>query len=155
MGDDGKQKRRGGKSRRRTKHRTIRFSGDENAPMGKLMEATRQSPGSSRLHDALPNISLPRHGQPAINHEKMVACLAAAAKFADAIEADRAELGKSASNLNQITRILNAGTDPSRNMDILESALEQHRAALAKAHETLDELKELHTMTMQVLGYEN
>jgi len=154
MSDYGNQKRRGGKSRQRTKPRTIRFSSDENAPIEKLMEATRQSP-DSRLHDALPNISLPRHRPPAINHEKMVACLAAAAKFADAIEADRAELGKSASNLNQITRMLNAGIDPARNTDILESALEQHRAALAKAHETLDDLKELHTMTMQVLGYEN
>ena len=84
----------------------------------------------------------------------MVACLAAAAKFADAIEADRAELGKSASNLNQIARMLNSGIDPACIMEILESVLEQHRTALAKAHETLDDLKELRTMAMQVLGYE-
>jgi hypothetical protein len=153
MSDDGKQKRRGGKSRQRTERPTIRFSGDENAPIEKLIEAPRQSPGA-RLRDALPNVSLPRHRQPAINHQKMVACLAAAAKFADAIEADRAELGKSASNLNQIARMLNAGIDPACIMDILESALEQHRTALAKAHETLDDLKGLRTMAMQALGYE-
>jgi hypothetical protein len=40
-------------------------------------------------------------------------------------------------------------------MNIVESALEQHRTALAKAHETLDDLRELCTMVMQVLGYEN
>ena len=143
MSDDGKQKRRGGETRQQTERRTMRFSGDENAPIEKLTEATRLSPGA-----------LPRHRQPAINDQKMVACLAAAAKFADAIEADRAELGKSASNLNQIARMLNSGIDPACIIEILESVLEQHRTALAKAHETLDDLKELRTMAMQVLGYE-
>ena len=39
MSHDGKQKRRGGKSRQRTKRRTIRFSDDENAAIEKLIEA--------------------------------------------------------------------------------------------------------------------
>jgi hypothetical protein len=67
----------------------------------------------------------------------MVACLATAPKFANATLTG-----------------LNSGS-PARIMNIIESALEQHRTALAKAHETLDDLKELCTMVMQVLGYEN
>ena len=50
MSDDGKQTRRGGKSRQRTKRRT-----------------------TALLRDALPNTPLPRRRQPTINHEKLEA----------------------------------------------------------------------------------
>ena len=47
MSDDGRQKRRGGKSRQRTKPRT-----------------------SALLRDALPNVPLPRHRQPTLKTKK-------------------------------------------------------------------------------------
>jgi hypothetical protein len=76
MSHDGKQKRRGSKNRQRTKRRTIRFSDDENAAIEKLIEATRSL--------QVPSSVMPRHPQPAISHETMVACLATTPKFANA-----------------------------------------------------------------------
>ncbi len=57
MSDDDKRKPKGGKSRQQTKRRI-----------------------TALLRDALPKNPLPRHQQPTINHEKMDAYLAAAAK---------------------------------------------------------------------------
>jgi len=121
MSYDGKQKRRGGKSRQRTKRRT--------------------SP-------------LPRHRQPTINHEKMEAYLAAAAKLADDINRDRADLRKSGLNIEEIVQLLNTGTDPASILNQIESAVEQFRADVAKANEALDDLKELKTIAKEALGIE-
>ena len=121
MSYDGKQKRRGGKSRQPTKRRT--------------------SP-------------LPRHRQPTINHEKMEAYLAAAAKHADDRKQDRAELRKSGANLEEIAQLLKSGTDPASIQHEIESAVEQFRADVAKANEALDDLKELKTIAKEALGIE-
>ena len=131
MSDDGKQKRRGGKSRHRAKRGT-----------------------NALLRDALPKVPLPRHRQPTINDEKMAAYLAAAAKFSDALNHDGAQLGRAGSNLDEIVRMLNAGTDPASIRNIIESALEQQRVALAKTNEILDDLKELKTMAKEILALE-
>ena len=126
MSDDGKQKRRGGKSRQRIKRRT-----------------------TALLRDALP---MPRHRQPTIDHEKLDAYLAAAAKFVDDIHHDRAGLRKSGANLEEIVHLLKAGTDPASIQHQIESAVEQYRAALAKANESFDDLRELKTIAKEALG---
>ena len=110
MSHDGGQKRRGGKSRQSTKRRR------------------------SALHrDALPNVPLPRHRQPAINDRKRASCLAAAAPFADALEHHRAELRKSRLNLDEIVHLLNAGTDPASIRNIIESAVKECRVIFVRA----------------------
>lgn len=129
MSYDDKQKRRGGKSRQRTKRRT-----------------------SPLLRGALPKVPLPRHRQPTINHEKMEAYLAAAAKLANDINHDRADLRKSGLNLEEIVQLLNTGTDPASILNLIETAVEQFRAATAKATESLDDLKELKTIAKEALG---
>ena len=89
MSKDGKQKRRGGKSRQRTKRRT-----------------------TALLRDAPPKTPLPRHRQPTINHEKLEAYLAAVEKFVDNRNRDLAELRKSGANLEKIVQLLKTATDP-------------------------------------------
>src|ERR1035441_1224066 len=89
MSDDGKQKRRGGKSRQRTKRRT-----------------------TALLRDAPPKTPLPRHRLPTINHEKLDAYLAAVEKFVDNRNRDLADLRKSRAKLEEIVHLLKTGTDP-------------------------------------------
>ena len=129
MSDDGKQKRRGGKSRQRTKRRT-----------------------TTLLRDALPNTPLPRHRQPTINHEKLDVYLAAVAKFTDALERDTAKLRKSRLKLDEIVRLLKTGTDPASIQNDIESAAVQLRAEVAKANGALDDMKELKTIAKEALG---
>jgi hypothetical protein len=129
MSDDGKQKRRGGKSRQRTKRRT-----------------------TALLRDALLNTPLPRHRQPTINHEKMDAYLAAAEKHVDDRNHDRAELRKSGANIEEIVRLLKSGIDPASIQHEIESAVQQFRADIAKANEALDDLRALKTMAKEALG---
>jgi hypothetical protein len=128
MIDDGKRKRRGGKTSR-TKRRT-----------------------TALVRDALPNRPLPRHRQPTINHEKMDAYLAAAAKFVDDRNRDLADLRKSGAKLEEIVRLLKTGTDPASIQHPIESAVEQLRADVAKAIGALDDMKELKTVAREALG---
>ena len=129
MSDDGKQKRRGGKSRQRTKRRT-----------------------TALLRDAPPKTPLPRHRQPTINHEKLEAYLAAVEKFVDNRNRDLAELRKSGANLEKIVQLLKTATDPASTEHDIESAVEKYRGALAKANESFDDLKELKTVAKETLG---
>jgi hypothetical protein len=119
MSKDGKQKRRGGKSR----------------------ESTERRRGTLR-RDALPT-PLPRHQQPTINDKKRASCLAAATDFADALEQHLAEVRKSRSNLDEIVRLLNTGTDPASIINIIESAIEDCRVSFAKGGKTLGDFKEV------------
>jgi hypothetical protein len=50
--------------------------------------------------------------------------------------------------------MLNAGTDPPRIMNIMQSALDDHRAALARLNEALTDALEMRTMAMEALGLE-
>ena len=129
MSDDGKQKRRGGKSRQRTKRRT-----------------------TALLHHALPNTPLPRHRQPNINHEKMGAYLAAAAELVDDINYERADLRKSGAKFEEIVHLLKTGTDPASIQQDIESAVVELRAYVAKANGALDDMKELKTVAKEALG---
>jgi predicted transcriptional regulator len=153
MSDDGKDKRSGSESRQRRKRWTIRFSDDENAIIEKLVEATRQSPGAL-LRAALLNVPLPRHRRPTVNDKALGAFLAAAAKVKDALKDSLAELGKSGSNLNQIAYMLNANTAPARIMNIIENAINEHNALVARHEAASKDLDELRTMAMDALGLE-
>jgi hypothetical protein len=130
MSKDGKQKRRGGKSR----------------------ESTERRRGTLR-RDALLT-PLPRHRQPTINDKKMASCLAAAAEFADALENDGAELRKSRFKLDEIVHLLNSGTDPARIMNIIESAVQECRVTFAEGRKTLGDFKEVFAMDDEASGPE-
>ena len=130
MSKDGKQKRRGGKSRGSTEPRR----------------------GILR-REALPT-PLPRHRPPTINDKKMASCLAAAAEFADALENDGAELRKSRFKLDEIVHLLNSGTDPASIMNIIESAVQECRVTFAEGRKTLGHLKELRTLAWEAFGLE-
>lgn len=112
MSDDGKQKRRGGKSRQRTKRR---------------ITALRR--------DALPT-PLPRRRQPSIDKD-VASHLAAAAEFADTLEHDGAELQKSRLKLDEIVQLLNSGTDPASIMNLIESALQDCRETFAEGRKNI------------------
>jgi len=129
MSYDGKHTRRGGKSRQRTKRRT-----------------------SALLRDAPPNTPLPRHRQPTINHEKLDAYLAAAAKFVDDRNRDLADLRKSGAKFEEIVHLLKTGTDPASIQHDIESAVVQLQADVAKANGALDDMKELKTVAKEALG---
>ncbi len=131
MSKDGKRKRRGGKSRQRTKRRT-----------------------TALLRDALPNMPLPQHQKPTINHKKMDAYLAAAAKFAGDTSYSEADLRKSGANLEEIVHLLKTGTDPASIPNLIESSVQQYLAAIGRANESLDDLKELKTTLKEALGLE-
>jgi hypothetical protein len=118
MSKDGKQKRRGGKSRGSTEPRR----------------------GILR-REALPT-PLPRHRPPTINDKKMASRLAAAAEFAAALENDEAELRKSRLKLDEIVHLLNSGTDPASIMNIIESAAQECRVTFARGRKTLGDFKE-------------
>ena len=94
-----------------------------------------------------------RRHQPTVNDKALAAYLAATAKVTDALKANKAEMGKPGSNLNQIAYMLNAGAAPARIINIVESAIEEHRTLVAKHDRALDEdLIELRTMAMEVWG---
>lgn len=129
MSHDGKQKRRGGKKRPRTKRRT-----------------------SALRRDDLPGAPLPRHRQPAINNKTMVSRLAASPEFADALEHQRVELRKSRLKLDEIVQLLNSGTRPASIMNLIESAVQECRVTFAEGRETLEDWKEFYTMAEEAPG---
>ena len=126
MIDDGNRKRKGSKTRHRTKRRT-----------------------TALRRDALPNTHRLRHRQPTISHEKLDAYLAATAKFVGERNHDRAGLRKAGANLEEILHLLKTGTDPASVTNLIETAVKQYGVALAKANESLDELK---TTAKEALG---
>ena len=151
--NDPEHKRRGTEKRQRTRRHTIRFTEAEDAQIRKLADASGLSPGAL-LRNALFGVPVPRHRQPNIDDNALRLYLVATAKVSDALEADRAELGKSGSNLNQVAYMLNANTSPDRILNIIESTLHEHKAVLARHSQSLDDLGELRTMAMDVWGLE-
>ena len=96
-----------------------------------------------------------RQRQPTFNDKALTAYLAATSKIADTWRAEKAEMGKQGSNVNQVAYMLNAGTDPGRISNIVKSAIEEFSALVAKLDRALDDdLQELRTIAMEVWGLE-
>ena len=96
-----------------------------------------------------------RRRQPTVNEQGLTAYLGATAKIKDALRESLAELGKSGSNLNQIAYMLNANTAPPRIMNIIESAIVEHNALVARHDAVFKDLDELRAMAMDALGLEH
>jgi hypothetical protein len=153
MGDDGKQKRSGSQKRKVTARIAINCTPTQKAAIMERANAAGLSPTAICLAMLL-DAPLPKRRRPTVKDQAMTSYLAATAKVADALRGNLAELGKSGSNLNQVAYMLNAGADPARIMNIIESAVEEHRAALAKLNETMTDALEIRTMAMEALGLE-
>lgn len=95
------------------------------------------------------------HHRRTIKDEALNAYLGAAQKLTDALKASVAELRKSGSNLNQIARMLNTDTAPARIMNIVESAIEEHRVLEQRHNEIFADLEEIRTVAMEVWGLEH
>jgi hypothetical protein len=129
------------------------------AQKAKIVEKARAfdlSPSAICLNMLL-DAPLPRRRrQPTVNDKALTAYLAASAKVVDELKAKKAEMVKQGSNLNQIAYMLNAGAAPARIMNIVENAIEEHRALIAKHDRALDEdLIELRTLALEVWGLDS
>ena len=97
-----------------------------------------------------------RQHQPTFNDKALTAYMAATAKVADTWRAEKPDMGKQGSNVDQVAYMLNAGTDPGRISNIVKSAIEDFSALIAKLDRALDDdLQELRTIAMEVWGLEN
>ena len=96
----------------------------------------------------------PATGSRPLTMRRLEAYLAAAAKFADALEHDTAELRKSRLKLDEIVHLLKTGTDPASIMNIIESAVEECRVTFAKGRKTLGDFKEVFAMDDEAPGPE-
>jgi hypothetical protein len=150
----GKVKSRSGSQRRRTTKRiNVNCTPERYAAISKLTEAYGQSPSALTLHTLL-GIPLPRVRRPRVDDELMRQFFTEIARARDAVKAAEAELGKSGSNLNQITHVLNTDRAPESVMNILESTLQDHREVLQHVAQVIRDLEELRLAGMNTMGLE-
>lgn len=150
----GKVKSRSGSQRRRTTKRiNVNCTPERYDAISKLTEAYGQSPSALAFH-ALLGIPLPRTRHPKVDEKLMRQFFTEIARARDAVKATQAELGKSGSNLNQITHVLNTDRAPESVMNILESTLQAHREVLQQVDQVIRDLEELRTAGMNTMGLE-
>jgi hypothetical protein len=150
----GKVKSRSGSEKRQTtKQLNMRFSPAHYAALGKLAEERGQSL-PALLRNALLNIPPPRARRPKVDDHLMRQFFTEIARARDAVKTTEAELGKSGSNLNQITHVLNTDRAPESVMNILESTLQAHFEVLQHIDQVIRDLEELRTAGMNAMGLE-
>ena len=150
----GKVKSRSGSQRRRTTKRiNVNCTPEHYAAISKLTEAHGQSPSALALHTLL-GIPLPRTRHPRADDELMRQFFTEISRARDALKPHEAELGKSGSNLNQITHVLNTDRAPQSVMNILESTLQEHFEVLQHLDQAIRDLLELRTAGMNAMGLE-
>jgi Bacterial mobilisation protein (MobC) len=119
-----KVKRRSGSEKRQaTVQRNLRFTPAHHAALCQLAEAQGQSLSALTLN-ALLDVPLPRTRHPKADDNLMRQFFTEIARARDALKPLEAELGKSGSNLNQITHVLNTDRTPESVMNILHAALQ-------------------------------
>ena len=149
-----KVKRRSGSEKRQaTVQRNMRFTPAQHDALCKLAEARGQSASALVLHTLL-GIPLPRTRHPKADDELMRQFFTEIARARDALKPLEAELGKSGSNLNQITHVLNTDRIPESVMNILHAALQAHFDALQHIDQAVRDLLELRTAGMNSMGLE-
>jgi hypothetical protein len=144
----------GSQKRKTTAQIKVNCTPAQKASIIKKADAAGLSPAAICLA-MLADAPLPkRRHQPTVNDKALGAYLAATAQVKDALKNSLAELGKSGSNLNQIAYMLNANTAPARIINIIESAVNEHNALVARHEAASKDLDELRTMAMNALGLE-
>ena len=153
MDGENKSKRSGSQKRKVSARIAINCTPEQKAAILAKAKDAGLSPTAICLAMLL-DAPLPTRRNPAINNEAMTHYLANTATLSDKLTAFLAEMGKSGSNLNQIAYMLNAGTDPARIMNIVETGIVNHLALVSECKEGLGDLKEIRTMGMNALGLE-
>jgi hypothetical protein len=131
----------------------MRFTPAHYAALGKLAEERGQSLPALLLNTLL-SIPPPRTRRPRVDDELMRQFFVELARARDALKPTEAELGKSGSNLNQITHVLNTDRAPESVMNILESTLQAHYEVLQHVEQVIRDLEELRTAGMNAMGLE-
>ena len=151
---DRKSKRSGSQKRKMTARIAVNCTTAQKAAIIEKADAAGLSVSAICLAMML-DAPLPKgRRKPTVNDNALRLFLGVGQKIADAVKASLAELGKSGSNLNQIAYMLNANTAPPRIMNIIETAVEEHRAHEARHMEAFSDLDEIRTMAMDVWGLE-
>jgi hypothetical protein len=146
--------RSGSQKRKTTARIAVNCTPAQKALIVKKAESVGLSPSAICLTMML-DAPLPRsRRQPTLKDSALTAYLGSTAKIKDALKESLAELNKSGSNLNQIAYMLNANTAPSRIMNIVESAINEHNALVARHDAVFKDLDELRTIAMDVWGLE-
>ena len=143
----------GSEKRRATVQRNLRSTPAQDAALRKLAEAHGQSLSALTLN-ALLKTPLPRSRRPRVDDELMRQFFVQIASARDVLKSSVAELGKSGSNLNQITHVLNTDRTPESVMNILQATLEAHFEALEEHKQAVRDLEELRTAGMNAMGLE-
>ncbi len=145
---------KGTEKRRRAKIIRIRVDEKEEAAIKELADQRGISP-PALLRLTLLNVPPgPRVRRGSVNAQAVAKFLGVLGRTADAVRSSLAEFGKVNSNVNQIAHALNAGRPPETVMNIIETTLQEHRAAMESHNEIVRDLLELRTMAMHALGYE-
>lgn len=147
--------RSGSQKRRTTARIAVNCTPAQKAAIMEKAKAFELSPSAICLSMLLDAPAPKRRRRPTVNDQALTAYLGATAKVKDALKESLAELGKSGSNLNQIAYMLNANTAPPRIMNIIESALDEHKALVVRHDAVFKDLDELRAMAMEALGLEH
>jgi hypothetical protein len=148
-----KVNRSGSEKRQATEQVNMRFTPAQHAALCKLAEARGQTLPALLL-DTLLSVPLPRMRRPRAENERMRQFFTELARARDAMKPVEAELGKSGSNLNQITHVLNTDRAPESVMNILNATLQAHFEVLQQLDQAVRDLLELRTAGMNALGLE-
>jgi hypothetical protein len=148
-----KVNRSGSEKRQATEQINMRFTPAQHAALAKLAEARGQTLPALLL-DTLLSVPLPRMRRPRSENERMRQFFTELARARDAMKPVEAELGKSGSNLNQITHVLNTDRAPESVMNILNATLQAHLEVLQQLDQAVRDLLELRTAGMNALGLE-
>ena len=147
--------RSGSQKRKTTARIAVNCTPAQKAAIMEKAKAFELSPSAICLSMLLDAPAPKRRRRPTVNDQALTAYLGATAKVKDALKESLAELGKSGSNLNQIAYMLNANTAPPRIMNIIESAISEHNALVARHDAVFKDLDELRAMAMDALGLEH
>lgn len=147
--------RSGSQKRKTTARIAVNCTPAQKAAIMEKAKAFELSPSAICLSMLLDAPAPKRRRRPTVNDRALTAYLGATAKVKDALKESLAELGKSGSNLNQIAYMLNANTAPPRIMNIIESALDEHKALVIRHDAVFKDLDELRAMAMEALGLEH
>lgn len=145
--------RSGSEKRQATEQVNMRLTPAQHAALCKLAEASGQSLPALILHTLL-GMPLPRTRQPRADNGLMRQFFTELARARDALKPTEAELGKSGSNLNQITHVLNTDRAPESVMNILNATLQAHLEVLQQLGQAVRDLEELRTAGMNAMGLE-
>jgi hypothetical protein len=149
--------RSGSQKRKTTERFKVNCTPEQYAALCKLAHAHGQSLSALTLNTLL-KLPLPRARRPRVEDELMRKYFVETARVRDAIKPLEDELGKSGSNLNQVSHAVNAAAIAGRPLDslanIVKDALLSHQRVLEATEEFIRDLRELRTSGMNALGLE-